>query len=112
MNKPKAEIGKFSIESLTTGMYENHLVVYREYVQNSADSLDKAVQDGIITQQQAIIDIIINKEERRIEILDNGLGIPGDVAFKTLVDVGKSTKDYSTNRGFRGIGRLAWLCLL
>lgn len=107
MNKPKAEMGKFTIESLTTGMYDNHLVIYREYIQNCADSIDKAVNEGVISRVQALIDIIVDKDKREVEIIDNGMGIPSGIAYKTLVDIGKSTKEYSSNRGFRGIGRLA-----
>lgn len=35
-------IGKNIIESLTLGMYENPFCIYREYIQNSADAIDKA----------------------------------------------------------------------
>ena len=36
-------IGKDVIESLTLGMYEDCRFIYREYIQNSADQVDKAV---------------------------------------------------------------------
>ena len=38
-----AYIGKNIIENLTTAMYNNSRIVYREYIQNSADGIDKAV---------------------------------------------------------------------
>ena len=39
-------IGKNVIETLTSGMYDARFV-YREYVQNSADQIDKAVAIGL-----------------------------------------------------------------
>ena len=41
-------IGKDVIESLTLGMYEDCRFIYREYIQNSADQVDKAVAEGLI----------------------------------------------------------------
>ena len=55
-----AFIGKNVIENLTTAMYEDLRIIYREYIQNSADSIDRAVLDGIITRDEAKIDIDIN----------------------------------------------------
>ena len=42
MNEPVA--GKFLLEILTRGMYSNPIHVYREYIQNSSDSIDKAIE--------------------------------------------------------------------
>ena len=60
-----AEIGKNVIENLTTAMYENAYTVYREYIQNAADSIDKAIAEGLISENDAFIDIKSNitKEE-------------------------------------------------
>ena len=41
-------IGKHALESLTTGMYSDPLVVFREYIQNSADAIDEALLKGIL----------------------------------------------------------------
>ena len=61
-----AEIGKNVIENLTTAMYENAYTVYREYIQNSADSIDKAIAEGLISENDAFIDINIEYNKRRI----------------------------------------------
>ena len=45
MGEPVA--GKFLLEILTKGMYSNPMHVYREYIQNSTDSIDKAIADEI-----------------------------------------------------------------
>ena len=43
-------IGKFTLESLTSGLYVSPLDLYREYVQNAADSIDEALEQMIFTQ--------------------------------------------------------------
>lgn len=100
------QVGKYTLESLTTGMYSEPKIVYREYIQNSVDSLENAVASGLIESQSMRIDIIVNAEESYICIKDNGTGISTVEAQKTLMNVGSSKKRNSKNRGFRGIGRL------
>lgn len=102
-----AEIGKNVIENLTTAMYENAYTVYREYIQNSADSIDKAVAEGLIKDSDAFIDINIEYNKRRITINDNAKGIPAEKFVKVLTDIADSQKDRTKEKGFRGIGRLA-----
>lgn len=102
-------IGKYTLESLTNGMYASSFDLYREYVQNAADSIDDAVNREIIRKSDAKISIEIDHERHRISILDNGTGIEAEKAEKILLDIGNSRKDRNSNRGFRGIGRLAGL---
>lgn len=102
-------IGKFTLESLTTGMYNEPETCYREYIQNAVDAIDSAVEQGLITREKSRIEIIVDEEHRAISIKDNGSGINADIASKTLLDIGNSTKLHSVNRGFRGIGRLGGL---
>ena len=107
MNEPIA--GKFLLEILTKGMYSNPMHVYREYIQNSSDSIDKAVESGILSATEAEIHISIDDKNRNIVIRDNGLGMRLDIAKTKLLNVGASDKDGVTERGFRGIGRLGGL---
>lgn len=104
-----AGIGKNVIENLTEGMYENAYTVYREYIQNSADSIDKAIKEGVLIEDEGIVDIDINPSKRRVSIHDNAYGINESNFYKILTDIADSTKDASSNKGFRGIGRLAGL---
>ena len=100
------QVGKYTLESLTTGMYSDPKIVYREYIQNSVDSLEHAVSLGMLEQQGMRIDIIVNADESYISIKDNGTGIAAAEAAQTLMNVGSSKKRNANNRGFRGIGRL------
>lgn len=102
-------IGKYTLESLTNGMYTSPLDMYREYIQNSVDSFDEAIDTEIEVADRLVIDININETERRVVISDNGCGIQTREAVSTLLDIGNSQKNRVTSRGFRGIGRLAGL---
>lgn len=103
------EIGKFTLESLTTGMYNDPEIVYREYIQNAVDSFDNAISQGIMGIEDCRIEIIVDSERREIGIRDNGTGIGKEKAARTLLDIGNSSKTHTNNRGFRGIGRLGGL---
>lgn len=107
MSEPIA--GKFLLEILTKGMYSNPMHVYREYIQNSADAIDKAIRTGILQVAEAEIHVFIDRHNRSITIKDNGLGIPQGSAKTVLMNVGASDKDGIMERGFRGIGRLGGL---
>ena len=78
MSEPIA--GKFLLEILTKGMYSNPMHIYREYIQNSSDSIDKAIELGILQAAEAEIHIFIDEIKRNIIIRDNGLGIPLNIA--------------------------------
>lgn len=100
------QVGKYTLESLTTGMYSDPKIIYREYIQNSVDSLELAVQQNLVEPQSMRIDIIVDEIESYISIRDNGTGINSKDAVSTLMNIGSSQKRHSNNRGFRGIGRL------
>lgn len=102
-------IGKFTLESLTTGMYSEPESCYREYIQNAVDSIDSAIKNKIISKDEARIEIIVDEQDRQISIKDNGEGISNSKAARILLDIGNSEKLHTTNRGFRGIGRLGGL---
>ena len=103
------KIGKFTLETLTTGMYDTPKDIYREYIQNAVDSIDNAYLRGILKLGKDCIDIKIDKINRTISITDNGMGISKVNAKDYLLNIGDSSKFNTNNRGFRGIGRLAGL---
>lgn len=110
MIKREFTFGANILENLTTGMYRNPLVLFREYIQNACDSIDNAVSSGLLeTSRAGKIEVWINDRERNIEIIDNGLGIPANDFAKVLGNIADSDKTLGEDKGFRGIGRLCGL---
>ena len=104
-----AVFGKNILENLTTGMYSDSRVMYREYVQNSCDAIDAAVNAGTIARKDTSIDIGIDSMKREIRIRDNGIGIRNEDFMRVLSDIANSDKQRAVDKGFRGIGRLCGL---
>jgi len=102
-------IGKDVIESLTLGMYEDSKFIYREYIQNAADQIDKAIKDRLLNQNEGEIHINIDPDGRLIVIEDNATGIPNSQVLSILQNIAQSTKQRGIDKGFRGIGRLGGL---
>jgi len=102
--KSPFKAGMYLLETLTSGMYNEPLSIYREYIQNAVDSID--VLTSIKKKLAIKVDINIDPFKKTITISDNGFGVPSDIAEKTLSSIGSSDKAHSGLRGFRGIGRL------
>lgn len=102
-------IGKYTLESLTNGMYASPLDLYREYIQNAVDSIDAAMEEKLEREDYFEIAINLDTEKNMVSIFDNGRGLRQNDAIAMLVDIGNSKKQRTQNRGFRGIGRLAGL---
>lgn len=102
----KPSIGKDIIETLTLGMYEDSRFIYREYIQNSADQIDKAYQQNILKKNEGSIFIQIKPEEKYICIEDNATGIKEKEVLNILRNIAQSQKQRGVDKGFRGIGRL------
>jgi len=102
-------IGKQLFDVITSGMYDNPLMIYREYIQNAVDSIDFAYESGIMSIEAGKIKIYVDGEKREIAIEDNGTGISNDSADHILRSIGASPKEGQKFRGFRGIGRLGGL---
>lgn len=108
-NQYTPSIGKDVIESLTLGMYEDSRFVFREYIQNSADQIDKAIAQGLLTAEQGEIHIDLDESHKKIVIEDNATGIAKDQVQAILQNIAQSTKQRGVDKGFRGIGRLGGL---
>ncbi len=118
-NKPPSEqsvdpesvrIGKDIIEILTSGMYVSPATIYREYVQNAADSIDTARSQGVVSnRERGRVWIEFDHATRSTRIHDNGAGVSSRSAVSTLLSVGASPKRGTQARGFRGVGRLSGL---
>lgn len=103
------QIGKDVIESLTLGMYEDCRFIYREYIQNAADAVDKAIDLSFLEKGEEAIHITIDTEQRKITISDNATGIEQGNVMRVLRNIAHSTKKRGEDKGFRGIGRLGGL---
>ena len=97
------------LENLTQGMYKDSLIIYREYIQNAADQIDKATVNNAFPDEELKIEIDIDERTRRIVIEDNANGIPMAEVERRLADVADSEKVQGEAKGFRGIGRLGGL---
>lgn len=103
-------VGKDVLGLLSAAMYTEPLAIVREYVQNSADSIDVAYDSGVLSPRKpGRIDIVADAQDRSLTIRDNGLGIERAHAEEVLVAFGLSSKRGTEARGFRGIGRLGGL---
>jgi len=102
----KVITGRHILDTLTLGMYSEPLCIFREYIQNSADSIDRAVEKKQLGIDKGEISINIDSALRKITIEDNGLGVVGCDVESVLLSVGNSSKSGNRERGFRGIGRL------
>lgn len=94
-------IGSELLPLVTAGMYYNPHVIFREYLQNAADAIS--------SQGNGSVHIKIDRHKSQIKILDDGVGLSPAEAAHSLIDVGRSAKDRTIDRGFRGIGRLSAL---
>lgn len=104
---PTPAIGSSLFDIITIGMYSDPLMVIREYIQNAADAIDMAVENGILGKEDGRIDVTVDGANRDIIITDNGIGISPEDARRIMSGIGLSTKKNGKSRGFRGIGRLA-----
>lgn len=102
-------IGPRLIETLTSALYEDPIIIFREYVQNSVDAYNLAIDmDKSAEFEGFFVDIKIDRRKRSIRILDNGYGIPKEEFLNKMTSIGASIKPKFKNQiGFRGIGRLS-----
>lgn len=99
----KSIVGGDILRLITAGMYDNPLVLFREYLQNAADSIASSGEGG------GSVQIDIDPVEARITITDDGPGLAHAEAVNRLVSIGNSAKNPAVDRGLRGIGRLSSL---
>ena len=104
----KPYFGGFVLETLTVGMYGDSHNAIREYVQNGFDSIQRATQElKLLKPGDGLIQVIFDDDMDGLKIRDNGAGLPAQLAGETLTSIGASRKNYKSDAGFRGIGRLA-----
>ena len=110
--KPVTEsvvVGKDILDLLAGSMYVDPLNIYREYVQNAADAIDEARDQGLGFADIPDVEIIFDQHERVVKIRDQGIGVPANEFVQRLTAIGSSQKRGKKLRGFRGVGRLSAL---
>lgn len=104
-----ATVGKNILDNLTTGMYSDSKVIFREYIQNACDQIDLAIKLGILLPGEGTVDIFTDTKKRYISIKDNATGVKANEFVEDVGDIANSNKEIGKNKGFRGIGRLCGL---
>lgn len=97
-----ALVGSDILNLITTGLHTHPLSLFREYIQNSADSMEP-----LSNTRDGRVDISINPVGREVIIFDNGPGLSYQQAKNRLIPIAQSGKKNPHERGFRGIGRLS-----
>lgn len=99
-------IGKDLLKMLMLQLYSNPRCIYREYIQNSLDAINKAVKTGVLSNaKDGHVVITIGKSDISIE--DNGTGIESEKAPSVLMDIANSLKNGIDTAGQFGVGRLS-----
>lgn len=108
----KIKIGKSVLETITVALYENPIILFREYVQNSLDAYNRARDNGEKIIKDFHVAINIDEKCKKIVITDNGYGIKTNALFNNrMLSIGASDKVHDRTKyiGFRGIGRISGL---
>jgi len=96
------------LETLTTALYQDPIIFFREYVQNSIDAYIDATRDDKSKEFNGFsVKIRVDKDKSNITIEDNGYGIKEGEFLIKMNRIGESDKNREDQIGFRGIGRLS-----
>ncbi len=102
-----SEVRKNILNMLMFSLYSDERTIYREYVQNALDSINRAVRLHVLPKaKDGVVSVDIDSKQRSITIRDNGTGIQASEAVQVLLDISYSTKDGIVEAGQFGIGRL------
>lgn len=93
-------VGAGILNIITESLYDNPIVVFREYVQNSMDSILKESESDNY-------EIKIWYDDNNLFFWDNGRGIDTNNFFDEMRKIGGSSKKKQKNLGYKGIGRLS-----
>lgn len=100
----KSRFGVGTLSLALGKLYEDPMVIYREYIQNACDGIELAIKEGKLKSNEAVISIQIERDE--ISIKDRGIGVKTTEIGPRLVDPGNSDKYKDNLIGQYGIGRL------
>ena len=98
----QSTVGASILNIITESLYDKPIVVFREYVQNSVDSLY-----SIETESDISLTSKIWETNNNLYFLDNGSGISQNDFINRMKSIAFSTKIKTSNLGYKGIGRLS-----
>ena len=99
----RVTVGTSVLALVTSGMYNDPMAIYREYIQNAVDGLAR------VGTGNAKVQITIDQQGNKVSIRDNGPGLTYEECLQDLLPLAQSRKHAGIDRGFRGIGRLCGL---
>jgi molecular chaperone HtpG len=97
-----SNVGAGILNIVTESLYDEPIVVFREYVQNAVDSFSRMENAELACCE-------IWAEERSLYFLDNGMGVDENSFFNAMTELAYSQKDRIRNIGYKGIGRMSGL---
>ncbi len=97
-------VGAGIVEIITESLYDKPIVVFREYVQNSADAFSSVPES-----EKRELEVNIINDNNNLFFVDNGTGINGDKFQSKMISIANSQKTRTKNIGYKGIGRLSGL---
>ena len=100
----KSVVGAGIVEIITESLYDKPIVVFREYVQNSADAFFSVPEED-----KNKLEVRIQCIDNNLCFVDNGTGIKEDKFEEVMVSIASSKKTRTKNIGYKGIGRLSGL---
>ena len=102
-DESRITVGTPVLALVTSGMYNDPMAIYREYIQNAVDELAQ------VGTGNANVQITIDQQGNKVSIRDNGPGLTYEECLQDLLPLAQSRKRPGIDRGFRGIGRLCGL---
>lgn len=88
---------------ITESLYDKPIVVFREYIQNSVDSIRRSAEQKKISS----LCCKIWKDNSSLYFLDNGAGIAEADFEDKMIRIAMSEKNRINDIGYKGIGRLS-----
>lgn len=100
----KNKVGAGILNAITESLYDNPIVVFREYVQNSVDAFKHPNSNS-----NSRVKIIYHTDSNTSSLcfLDNGSGITENKFLEKMTSIGASFKIQTEDVGYKGIGRLS-----
>lgn len=96
-------VGARILSIITESLYDKPVVVFREYVQNSVDSFQKAEKKSELSH----LSIRMWQKKDDLFFLDNGKGVERELFERKMIRIARSRKKRTVNVGYKGIGRLS-----